>query len=249
MEASVARRLRTPPEGANPQDLNPSTNAALRGEGHRSIVVVGNYKVDPITAVSCRAKDRPLGPPSNLFRPRRSARPSRAWVEAPGTAPGSERLIPTPIYRHSGPRGSLAQYRDRRARWEEPAGESSSDSSVEAGRIAWRVKMYTMSSDSRRIRWTFPPPVVYANGPQSEGAGFFRTALSASSAARDARWTPSPAGAPGPEHRLRRLALPLGRRIPVRELAVIGPMELKRSHSCPSVRSRTSCGDAAGSWR
>src|SRR5208283_4469988 len=115
VEASVARRLRTPPKGANPQDLISSTSAALRGEGHRSIVVVGNYKVDPITAVSCRAKDRPLCPPSNLFRPRPNPRPARVWVEAPGTAPGSERLIPTPIYRHSGPRGPRHQYRRPRA--------------------------------------------------------------------------------------------------------------------------------------
>ncbi len=138
VEASVARRLRTTPEGANPQDLIPSTITALRGEGHRSIVVVGNYKVDPITAVSCRAKDRPFGPPSNLFRPRRSAPPSRAWVEAPGTAPGSERLIPTPIYRHSGPCDPQREYRGRGARWEEAARESSSGLSVEAGRIAPR---------------------------------------------------------------------------------------------------------------
>ena len=50
----------------------PSTSAALRSEGHRSIVVIRNYRFDPITVVSCRAKDHPLGPPSNLFRPRRS---------------------------------------------------------------------------------------------------------------------------------------------------------------------------------
>ena len=116
--------------------LNPSTITALRGEGHRSIVVVGNYKVDPITAVSCRAKDRPLGPPSNLFRPRRSAPPARAWVEAPGTAPGSERLISTSIYRHSEPCGSQTEYRGRGARWEEGSTrESSSGSSARVRRI------------------------------------------------------------------------------------------------------------------
>jgi hypothetical protein len=32
-------------------------------------------------------------------------------VEAPGTAPGSERLIPMPIYRHSRPCERLAEYR------------------------------------------------------------------------------------------------------------------------------------------
>ena len=72
VEASVARRLRTPPKSANPQDFEPSAIAALRSESHRSIVVIRNYRVDPITAVSCRAKDRPLSPPSNLFRPRQN---------------------------------------------------------------------------------------------------------------------------------------------------------------------------------
>src|ERR1700723_2503233 len=98
VEASVARRLRTPPKGANPQDLISSTSTALRGEGHRGIVVISNYRFDPITAVSCRAKEHPLHPSSNLFRPRQKPRrvQARQWilVEAPGTAPGSERLIP-----------------------------------------------------------------------------------------------------------------------------------------------------------
>ena len=104
VEASVARRLRAPPKGANPQDLISSTSTALRGEGHRGIVVISNYRFDPITAVSCRAKDHPLHPSSNLFRPRQNLPPRRTQqvlVEAPGTAPGSERLIPMPIYRHS----------------------------------------------------------------------------------------------------------------------------------------------------
>jgi hypothetical protein len=39
-------------------------------------------------------------------------------VEAPGTAPGSERLIPMPIYRHSRPRGRQRQYRGLEAPWE-----------------------------------------------------------------------------------------------------------------------------------
>jgi len=58
-----------------------------------------------MTAEPCRAKDRPLHSPSNLFRPRRnpplprlgSRLHERAWVEAPGTAPGSEELISTPF--------------------------------------------------------------------------------------------------------------------------------------------------------
>jgi hypothetical protein len=77
---------------------------------------------DPITAVSCRAKDHPLSPPSNLFRPRRNPLlEKRAWVEAPGTAPGSERPIPMPIYRHSRPRGQQPTYKAWEAGREEGA--------------------------------------------------------------------------------------------------------------------------------
>jgi len=69
--------------------LNPSTITALRSEGHRSIVVIRNYRFDPITAVSCRAKEHPFNPPSNLFRPRRNPRSSsglgwRRRVPPPG---------------------------------------------------------------------------------------------------------------------------------------------------------------------
>src|ERR1700720_2943346 len=85
------------------QGLNFGTITALRGNSHRSIVVVSNYNFGPMTAEPCRAKDRPLHSPSNLFRPRRnpslprlgSRLQQRAWVEAPGTAPGSEELIST----------------------------------------------------------------------------------------------------------------------------------------------------------
>ena len=45
MQASVARCLRTPPEAAKPQDLSFGLLAALRGEGHRSTVVIGNCTV------------------------------------------------------------------------------------------------------------------------------------------------------------------------------------------------------------
>ncbi len=86
------------------QGLNFGTITALRGNSHRSIVVISNYNFGPMTAEPCRAKDRPLHSPSNLFRPRRNPPPrlrsrlrQRAWVEAPGTAPGSEELISTPF--------------------------------------------------------------------------------------------------------------------------------------------------------
>src|SRR6185312_12069896 len=48
------------------------------------------------------SKSPSFTPSSILVRPRRSPRwRSRAWVEPPGTAPGSERFIATAIYRHS----------------------------------------------------------------------------------------------------------------------------------------------------
>jgi len=46
------------------------------------------------------SKSAPFTPSSILFRPRPNL-PRRAWVEAPGTAPGSEGFIATAIYRHS----------------------------------------------------------------------------------------------------------------------------------------------------
>src|SRR5215468_11022942 len=74
---------------------------ALRGLSNRSIVVVGNYEIGPITAEPCRAKARPLHPRRSCFAPA-GAQPRRLWarVEAPGTAPGSDRFITTAIYRH-----------------------------------------------------------------------------------------------------------------------------------------------------
>src|SRR5215468_5429405 len=74
---------------------------ALRGLSNRSIVVVGNYESGPITAEPCRAKARPLRPRRSCFAPAEARHSGRAWVEAPGTAPGSERFITTAIYRHS----------------------------------------------------------------------------------------------------------------------------------------------------
>src|SRR3974390_3199484 len=74
---------------------------ALRGLSNRSIVVVGNYESGPITAEPCRAKARPLRPRRSCFAPAGARRLGWARVEAPGTAPGSERFITTAIYRHS----------------------------------------------------------------------------------------------------------------------------------------------------
>src|SRR6185312_8592470 len=65
----------------------------LRGLSNRSIVVVCNYESGPITAEPCRAKARPLRPRRSCFAPAQARRLGWAWVEAPGTAPGSERFI------------------------------------------------------------------------------------------------------------------------------------------------------------
>jgi len=69
VEASVARRLRAPPASATLQGFDPSYDAALRSGAHRSIVVIGNYRFDPITAVSCRAKEHLLHPRRSCFAP------------------------------------------------------------------------------------------------------------------------------------------------------------------------------------
>src|SRR5215468_8225800 len=78
---------------------------ALRSLSNRSIVVVGNYSSSPITAEQYREKTRPLRPRRSYFAPAETRRARRlvrrAWVEAPGTAPGSEWFIATAIYFHS----------------------------------------------------------------------------------------------------------------------------------------------------
>ena len=105
MQASVARCLRTPPSSATLKGFKSVFQTALRGLSHRSIVVVGNYRFDPITAVSCRAKDLPLRPRRSCFAPAatqmQEIRMVWARVEAPGTAPGSGWFITKPVYRHS----------------------------------------------------------------------------------------------------------------------------------------------------
>jgi hypothetical protein len=82
------------------QGFRSAFQAALRSLSNRSIVVVGNYTNGPITAEPCRAKARPLHPRRSYFAPAK-AQALWALVEAPGTAPGSDRLIATAIYRHS----------------------------------------------------------------------------------------------------------------------------------------------------
>src|SRR6185437_8034035 len=88
-------------------------------ESDRSIVVVGNYKDGPISAVPCRAKTHPLRPCRSCFAPAETLELPRAWVEAPGTAPGSNGFITMAIYRHS--RCRRSKYRRARARMQTSA--------------------------------------------------------------------------------------------------------------------------------
>ena len=88
-------------KGANPSGLDFRYPDRLRGEGDRSIVVVGNYSFGPITAEPCRAKAQPLRPRRSCFAPSISHRLRWFMVEAPGTAPGSDGFITLPVYRHS----------------------------------------------------------------------------------------------------------------------------------------------------
>src|SRR5262245_55400194 len=99
--ASVARCPRTPPDAAKTSGLRSVFQTALRGLSNRSIVVVGNYEFGPITSEPSRAKARPLRPRRSYFAPSEARLRLRSWVEAPGTAPGSEGFIATAIYRHS----------------------------------------------------------------------------------------------------------------------------------------------------
>ncbi len=109
VEASVARCLRTPPDSANRQEFKVKLSHRLRGETCFRIVVVCNYKNGPITVATMPSENTVFTPSSILFRPRRGpswplqlrSRPSRNLVEAPGTAPGSDRFITQAIYRHS----------------------------------------------------------------------------------------------------------------------------------------------------
>ena len=80
---------------------------ALRSLSNRSIVVVCNYCSSPITAEPYREKTRPLRPRRSYFAPAETRLVRWAWVEAPGTAPGSEWFIATAIYFHSRRTGTL----------------------------------------------------------------------------------------------------------------------------------------------
>ncbi len=66
------------PDGLMRPGLYPvGTGAALRSDSHRSIVVVGNYCIWPVTAVPYRAKGCSFASPSKLFRPHQMHRPKK----------------------------------------------------------------------------------------------------------------------------------------------------------------------------
>jgi hypothetical protein len=75
-----------------PQGLSFDIASRLRGQRHRSTVVVGNCDHGPITVVPHRAKAGLFGRSSILFRPLAPATNGKL-VEPPGTAPGSEPII------------------------------------------------------------------------------------------------------------------------------------------------------------
>src|SRR5580700_10338916 len=104
--ASVARCPRTPPDAAKTPGLQIGiSNRVTRPEQPEHSCRLQLW-IGPITVVPCRAKVRPLRPRRSYFAPTETwpicsgSAFVQAWVEAPGTAPGSERFITTAIYRH-----------------------------------------------------------------------------------------------------------------------------------------------------
>src|ERR1700751_960775 len=71
-----------------PQVFNSVFQTALRGLGNRSIVVVGNYEIGPITAEPCRAKARPLRPRRSYFGPTEAHAHARCKLMGLGGAAG-----------------------------------------------------------------------------------------------------------------------------------------------------------------
>src|SRR5215472_6519678 len=90
------------------QDFKSVFQTALRGLSNRSIVVVRNYEIGPITAEPCRAKARPLHPRRSYFAPA-EAQPRRPEKRRPGLGwrrrvlpPGPKGLLRRPFIAISG---------------------------------------------------------------------------------------------------------------------------------------------------
>ena len=95
MEVSVARYLRTPPEGANPQGLIRDYRAALSSETCLSIVVICNYRFGPITVDTMPGQSPIFTPSSILFRPHQQPRHLRcgSWWRRRVPPPGPNGLL------------------------------------------------------------------------------------------------------------------------------------------------------------
>jgi hypothetical protein len=87
------------------QDFRSVFQTALRGLSNRSIVVVCNYEIGPITAEPCRAKARPLRPRRSYFAP--------VWWRRRVLPPGPKGLLRRPFIAISGLRRH-PQYKRRR---------------------------------------------------------------------------------------------------------------------------------------
>src|SRR5690606_26863822 len=85
------------------------------------MVVISNYKFRTDNGGTSPSKSTPFTPSSILFRPHWPPFSGGEMVEAPGTAPGSERFITMTVYRHSSCEHSL--YRPDRAGLKEGRGK------------------------------------------------------------------------------------------------------------------------------
>ena len=92
VQASVARCLRTPPEAAKPQDLSFGLVAALRSNGHRSTVVIGNCTVRADNGGTQPSESHPL---YTSVDPVSAPRPSKTgcWWSRRVPPPGPIRLL------------------------------------------------------------------------------------------------------------------------------------------------------------
>ena len=95
---------------------------ALRSLSNRSIVVVGNYTIGPITAEPCRAKARPLRPRRSYFGPAKAPRLASSplagrvgwglWWSRRVLPPGPMGLLRRPFIAIAGVAPGTVEYRD-----------------------------------------------------------------------------------------------------------------------------------------
>ncbi len=116
-----------------PKGLRFGIASRLRGQRHRSTVVVGNCDHGPITVVPHRAKAGLFGRSSILFRPHPPAT-NGVLVEPPGTAPGSEPIITGAFIAIVGVAPDSGQYRGQ--------GRGAQGGRATRGQVfgAWKIK-------------------------------------------------------------------------------------------------------------